>query len=105
MKDRAHLVGIALIERVEIVLHHGFYGRTVMAHGGLSSGCHFGAREARTRNLFRLCRDPGFDAPHRPGMTAAPSHQKHALAVDLLVEQRVSLLGLVELPAMGEQLI
>jgi hypothetical protein len=26
MKDRAHLVGIALEERVEIMLHHGFDG-------------------------------------------------------------------------------
>src|SRR6185437_475848 len=36
---------------------------------------------------------------------AIASHQEYTLAVDLLVEQLIGLLGLVELPAMGEQLI
>src|ERR1700676_3721155 len=35
MEDRAQLVGIAFIERVEIVLDHGFDGGTVMAHGSV----------------------------------------------------------------------
>ena len=33
VEDRAELVGIAFIQAVEIVLDHGFDGRSVMAHG------------------------------------------------------------------------
>src|SRR6185437_8177834 len=40
-----------------------------------------------------------------PRNDAIASHQEYTLAVDLLVEQLIGLLGLVELPAMGEQLI
>src|SRR5690242_10236853 len=36
---------------------------------------------------------------------SACSHQKHAFAVDLFVEQLVGFIGLVELPAMGEELV
>ena len=32
MENRAELVGIALVERVEIMLDHGFDGGTVMTH-------------------------------------------------------------------------
>jgi Uncharacterized conserved protein len=36
MKDSAKLVGVALVQAVEIILDHGFDGRSVMAHGGSS---------------------------------------------------------------------
>ena len=32
MEDRAQLVGIAFIKRVEIVLDHGFDARTIVTH-------------------------------------------------------------------------
>src|SRR5262249_54824643 len=77
-----------------------------MAHGGLSPCCHSGALAfASEPGISRLLKKiPGSRFACR-GMTAWASHQEHALAVDLFVEQLIGLLGLVELPAMGEQLI
>jgi hypothetical protein len=37
MEDRAELVGVALVEGVEIALHHGFNTGTVGTHGDPSS--------------------------------------------------------------------
>src|SRR5882724_6003681 len=40
----------------------------------------------------------------RPGMTAY-LHQKHTLAVDLLVEQFVGLVRLIDAPVVGEEFV
>src|SRR5690242_17168948 len=87
---------------------------------------HSGAREARTRNpSSHMCVDkwiPGFDASHRPGMTAvalrradpvavktighamAEMHQRHRTCLDILrVEHREVTAVLLRAPDGGEQ--
>src|SRR6266571_7014336 len=73
--------------------------------------CHSGARvSANPESFSTTSRFAGTQLRTIVRCFASPrndrrSHQEHALAVDLLVEQLVGLLGLVELPAMGEELI